>query len=81
MSKYSLRQTGDVEENAFFFRHVSQLRHKFQRRKKKVTMKTTGYEMLCVSVMLCITANDNKLSPYIKKVKGKAIPVTGHGGP
>jgi hypothetical protein len=28
-------------------------------------MKTTGYEKLCVTVMLCITTNGNKFPPYI----------------
>jgi hypothetical protein len=30
-----------------------------------VAMKTTGYEKLLVTVMLCITANGNKLPPYV----------------
>jgi hypothetical protein len=30
-----------------------------------VAMKTTGYEKLRVTVMLCITANGNKLPPYV----------------
>jgi hypothetical protein len=33
--------------------------------KKQVAMKTTGYKKLCVTVMLCITANGNKLPPYV----------------
>jgi hypothetical protein len=28
-------------------------------------MKTKGYEKLCVTVMLCLTKNGNKLPPYI----------------
>jgi hypothetical protein len=32
---------------------------------KQLTMKTTGYEKLCVAVMLCIIVNGNKLPPYI----------------
>jgi hypothetical protein len=32
---------------------------------KQVAMKPTGYEKLRVIVMLCITANGDKLLPYI----------------
>jgi hypothetical protein len=32
---------------------------------KQVEMKTTGYKQLGVTVMLCITANVNKLPPHI----------------
>jgi hypothetical protein len=28
-------------------------------------MKTTGYEKLCVTVILCITTNENKLLLYV----------------
>jgi hypothetical protein len=30
-----------------------------------MAVKTTDCEMLCITVMLCITANDNKLPPYV----------------
>jgi hypothetical protein len=30
-----------------------------------MAMKTTGYKKLCVTVMLCITTNGNKLPPYV----------------
>jgi hypothetical protein len=32
---------------------------------KQVPMKTTGYKTLHITIMLCITANGNKLAPYI----------------
>jgi hypothetical protein len=32
---------------------------------EQVAVKTTGYEVLRITVMLCITANDNKLPPYV----------------
>jgi hypothetical protein len=32
---------------------------------KQVAVKTTGYEKLCVPVMLCITVNGSKLPPYV----------------
>jgi hypothetical protein len=32
---------------------------------EQVAMKTTGYEKLRATVMLCITANGDKLPPYI----------------
>jgi hypothetical protein len=32
---------------------------------KQVAKKTTGYKKLHVTVMLCITANGNKLTPHI----------------
>jgi hypothetical protein len=35
-------------------------------------MKTTGYKKLSVTVMLCITANGNKLPPYVM-LKRKAV--------
>jgi hypothetical protein len=40
---------------------------------KQVAMKTTGYEKLRVTVMLYLTANGNKLPPYII-LKKKTIP-------
>jgi hypothetical protein len=38
-----------------------------------VAMKTTGYKKLYVTVMLCITANGNKLPPYIT-LNRKTVP-------
>jgi hypothetical protein len=32
---------------------------------KEVAMKTTGYENLHTTVIVCITADGNKLPPYI----------------
>jgi hypothetical protein len=38
---------------------------------KQVAMKTTGYEKLRVTVMLCISENGNKLPPYVNR---KTVP-------
>jgi hypothetical protein len=40
---------------------------------KQVAMKTIGYKKLCVTVMLCITANGNKLPPYVT-LSRKTVP-------
>jgi hypothetical protein len=32
---------------------------------KQVAMTSTGYEMLHVTEMMCITSNGNKLPPYV----------------
>jgi hypothetical protein len=40
---------------------------------KQVAMKTTGYEKLHVTVMLCVTTNGNKLPPYVI-LNRKAVP-------
>jgi hypothetical protein len=40
-------------------------------KKKYVAMKTTGSEKLRATVVLCITANDNKLPSYVIPVKQK----------
>jgi hypothetical protein len=37
-----------------------------------VPVKTTGYKKLRVSVMVCVTANDNKLKPDV--LNGKTVP-------
>jgi hypothetical protein len=39
----------------------------------QIKMKTTNYKKLCVTVMLCITANGNKLPPY-KILKREPVP-------
>jgi hypothetical protein len=61
-SKY-LSQIGSGDKIAFFL-YASLLYCKFQR-EKQVAMKTTGYETLHVTPMLCITANNNKLPLYV----------------
>jgi hypothetical protein len=77
MYGYSVSQTGNAG-NAdeivvfFFFVHVSQLYHKFQR-EKQVAMKTTSYEKLRITVNLRITANCNRLPPYVI-LNGKTVP-------
>jgi hypothetical protein len=43
------------------------------RGEKEVAMKTMSYKNLRVTVMLCITTNGNKLSPYII-LNRKALP-------
>jgi hypothetical protein len=53
----------ECRQNCSFFLHASQLYYKFQRG-KLVALKTTGYEKLHITVMLCITTN-GKLPPYI----------------
>lgn len=40
---------------------------------KQVAIKTAGYEKLHVTVMVRITANDNKLLPYIM-LNRKTVP-------
>jgi hypothetical protein len=63
-SKYSLSKIGSADETAVFFDMPCKCTVHFKG-EKQVAMKTTGYEMLHVTVVLCITANDNKLPPYI----------------
>jgi hypothetical protein len=41
------------------------------RSEKQVAMKSTGYEKLCVTVMLHITVNSNKLSTYVIPIRKK----------
>jgi hypothetical protein len=53
-----------MQKKLQFFHHAAQLYCKFQG-EKHVAMKTTDYEKLHVTVILCITANDNTLPPHI----------------
>jgi hypothetical protein len=49
---------------------------------KQVAMKTTGYEKLCATVMLCITASGNKLPVKQKKnVRRKFLQIGNSSSP
>jgi hypothetical protein len=61
--KYSLSQIGNADETAVFYAPRNYTTN--FKGEKQVAMKTTGYEKLHVTVMLCITTNGNKLPPYI----------------
>jgi hypothetical protein len=59
-----LNQIGNADDTAVFSMCLAIMPY-ISKGKKLVAMKTTGYETLCVTVMLCITAKGNKLPPYI----------------
>jgi hypothetical protein len=63
-NNYSLSQIGNADETAIFFYMPHNYALNF-RGENQVAMKTTGYKTLHVTIMLCITANGNKSSPYI----------------
>jgi hypothetical protein len=63
-NKYSLNQIGNANETAIFFNIPRNYTVNFKW-EEQVAMKTTGYEKLCVIVMLCITADGNKLPPCV----------------
>jgi hypothetical protein len=63
-NKWSLSQIGNADETAIFFDMPRSFTVNFKG-EKQVAMKTTGYEKLRVTVLLCITANGNKLPPYV----------------
>jgi hypothetical protein len=69
-NKYSSSQIGNADENIGFSNMPCNYTINIKR-EKQVAVKTTGYEKLCVTVMLCITINDTKLPPYVIPIKHK----------
>jgi hypothetical protein len=59
-----LSQISNADETAIFFNMPRNYTINFKG-EKQVALKTTGCEKLHVTVMLRITANGNKLPPYI----------------
>jgi hypothetical protein len=62
--QYCLSQMGNADEVAVFF-DMPRNYTLSEKGQKQVTVKTTGYEKLRVTVMLSVTADGNKLPPYI----------------
>jgi hypothetical protein len=54
-----------------FFHHASWLYPKFQRG-SQMAIKTTGYEMVHCTVVLCVTADGNKLPQHVILKKDSA---------
>lgn len=62
--RYHLSQIGNADETAVFF-DMPRNYTVSEKGQKQVTVKTTGYEKLRVTVMLSATADGNKLPPYV----------------
>jgi RAB protein geranylgeranyltransferase component A len=70
-NKYSLIQIGNTDETAVFSTCLAII-PQISKGGKQEEMKTPDYEKLRVIVMLCRTANENKLPSYdVRNIKQK----------